>query len=180
MVTECSVCHPCVVEICGVAADVNRDKATFHIDAEQWVSATSNTETFPVHCLIPHNAKFKKYKPIPSKGKPVSVTGFLTGLERNGDQSIKHFIVDVDAVTFMGTGQTAPEAKQSPAKIAKGTPASLKFTGFFGSQGASTDTNSGEPPSKRRKTADDRAAEEAAAEEDKAEGSLNSRSRRRD
>jgi hypothetical protein len=44
-------------------------------------------------------------------------------------------------------------------------PAHLKFTGFMGSQG--TDMKSGEPATKKRKTADDHAAEEV---NDKGEG----------
>ncbi|KAJ7817470.1 hypothetical protein B0H14DRAFT_2602060 [Mycena olivaceomarginata] len=50
----------------------------------------------------------------------------------------------------------------TPDFTVSGTPAHLKFTGFFTgffeSQG--TDMKSGEPSSKKRKTADDRAAEE--------------------
>lgn len=51
-----------------------------------------------------------------------------------------------------------------------GTPARLKFTGFFGSQDSK---DSGEPNPKKRKTADDRAAEEAS--EDKGEGTSTGR-----
>ncbi|KAJ7691662.1 hypothetical protein B0H14DRAFT_3531768 [Mycena olivaceomarginata] len=148
------LCHQSCIALCGVPTNINRDDATLR-----------------ARCLIPDTPKFKKYKPIPTGGKSVCVNGFLTGLERNEDKTIKHFIIDVDTVTFLGqpAGSTAPKAEESPTKISQGTPARLKFTGFFGSQG-STD----EWASKKRKTADDRAAEEA---DDKGEGSSNGRRR---
>ncbi|KAJ7652298.1 hypothetical protein B0H17DRAFT_1215002 [Mycena rosella] len=95
----------------------------------------------------------------PGKGKAVSVTGFLTGLERNEDKTVKEFIVDVDTVTFLGqpAGSAAPKAEESPAKIG-------------------IDTKSDQPASKKRKMADDIAQEEA---DDKEEGSSNGRLRRR-
>ncbi|KAJ7266159.1 hypothetical protein C8J57DRAFT_1511087 [Mycena rebaudengoi] len=168
------LCFPSFVTVCGVPSNINRDDATFHIDAEQYVSATKASELFPVRCLIPESPKFKKYKPIPAKGKSVSVTGFLTGLERNEDKTVKHFIMDVDTVTFLGqpAGAAAPKAEESPKKIATGTPAQLKFTGFFGSQGSNAQSE--EPSSKKRKTSDDRAVEEAL---DKGEGSSTGRRR---
>ncbi|KAJ7930211.1 hypothetical protein B0H13DRAFT_1859046 [Mycena leptocephala] len=151
------------VWVCGVATNMNKEDATFEIVAEQYVSATRSSESFPTRCLIPDTPRFQNYKPILSKGKFVSVTGFLTGVERNDE---KHFLLDVDQVVFLGQQpHSAPKAEHSPNKITSGTPARLKFTGFLGSQG--TDTKSGEPSSKKRKTADDRAAEEA---NDKGEG----------
>ncbi|KAJ6492601.1 hypothetical protein DFH09DRAFT_1338303 [Mycena vulgaris] len=169
------LCHHIFVTICGVPTNINRDDATFHLNAEQYISATKSSEVFPARCLIPDTPKFKKYKPIPAKGNSVSITGFLTGLERNDDKTIKHFIIDVESVTFLGkaAGSAVPKAEESPTRIAAGTPARLKFTGFFGSQGS--DANSEQPISKKRKTADDRAADEA---DDKGEGSSNGRSRR--
>lgn len=95
------------------------DMPSIDLMAEQYISATKcSSETFPAHCLIPDSPKFKKHKPIPAKGKSVSVTGFLTGLERNEDKSIKYFLIDVDSVTFLGqAGSAAPKAEESPKKI---------------------------------------------------------------
>ncbi|KAJ7875331.1 hypothetical protein B0H14DRAFT_2568816 [Mycena olivaceomarginata] len=113
-----------------------------------------------------------KFKPIPSKGKFVSVTGFLTSIERDEDHTVKYFLIDVDQIASLGQqiaslGQqsASPKAKQSPAKIALGTPTHLKFTGFLGIQG--TDMKSREPASKKHNTADDCAVEET---NDKGEG----------
>ncbi|KAJ7936365.1 hypothetical protein B0H13DRAFT_1853429 [Mycena leptocephala] len=127
-----------------------------HIAAEHYVLAT-NAESFPVRCLILNTPRIQNYQPIPSKGKCVSVTGFLTGVMRNEDRTVKHFLIYVDPVVFLGQqwhSTTAPRAEEI-----SGTPARLKFTGFLGSQG--TEMKSGEPNSKKRKTADDCAAEEA-------------------
>ncbi|KAJ7100715.1 hypothetical protein B0H15DRAFT_770251 [Mycena belliarum] len=112
--------HRSIITICGVPTNINSDDSTFDIAAEQYLSATkSPSELFPTRCLIPDIAKFKKYKPIPAKGKSVSVLGFLTGLERNEDKTVKYFIIDVDSVTFFGAaGSTlAPKAEESPKKI---------------------------------------------------------------
>ncbi|KAJ7724351.1 hypothetical protein B0H14DRAFT_2641569 [Mycena olivaceomarginata] len=86
--------------------------------------------------------------PIPAKGKSVSVTGFLTGVECNDDKTVKYFLIDVETVTFLGqaSGATVPRAEESPTKITDGTPAKLKFTGFFGGDGCPA--KGGEPPSK--------------------------------
>ncbi|KAK6980547.1 hypothetical protein R3P38DRAFT_3334211 [Favolaschia claudopus] len=109
------------------------------VRSEPYLSATKTPEnTFSVHC---------KYKPIPGKGKSVSVEGLLAGLELNDDRSVKHFIVDIEKVSFLGNASsTAPKAEE----INTGTPARLKFTGFFGDQ-APISTNTSEPNPKKRK-----------------------------
>jgi hypothetical protein len=61
--------------------------------------------------------RFQKFKPVPSKGKFVSVTDFLTGVERDEDHTVKHFLIDVDQVAFLGQQSAPPKAKQSPTKI---------------------------------------------------------------
>ncbi|KAJ7878934.1 hypothetical protein B0H13DRAFT_1892385 [Mycena leptocephala] len=101
----------------------------------------------------PDTKRWENYKPIPGKGKAVSIEGLLTGVERNDDQTVEYFIVDPEKVTFHEQAPIAPKAEESPTKLVNtGTPARLKFTGFFGSQG--TDATSGEPSLKKRKTAD--------------------------
>ncbi|KAK7013489.1 hypothetical protein R3P38DRAFT_3206826 [Favolaschia claudopus] len=66
---------------------------------------------------------------------------------------ISYFIVDVEEVTFLGNASstTAPKAEESPTKIVNnGTPARLKFTGFFFVDQASNAASS-EPNPKKRK-----------------------------
>jgi hypothetical protein len=111
--------HCGLLTVCGVPSNINRDDLTFTINAQQYVTATKALETFPVQCLIPDSEKFKNYKPIPAKGKSVSVTGFLTGVERNDDKTVKYFLIDVETVTFLGqaSGATVPRAEESPTKI---------------------------------------------------------------
>ena len=111
--------QPAFVHVCGLAANPNKDDATFEVVAEQYVTATRSAECFPIRCLIPDTPRFQKYKPIPSKGKFVSVTGFLTGIERNDDHTVKYFLLDVDQVVFLGQSVSAPKAEQSPNKIGK-------------------------------------------------------------
>ncbi|KAK7021650.1 hypothetical protein R3P38DRAFT_2443335, partial [Favolaschia claudopus] len=141
------------IHVCGVPSNIDKPNSTFDIKAKQYLSATKTPDNvFPVHCVFPATPRWEKYKPIPGKGKSVSVEGFLTGLELNDDRSVKHFIVDIEKVTFLGNASsTAPKAEESPTKIVNtGTPARLKFTGFFGDQ-ASGSTNTSEPNPKKRK-----------------------------
>ncbi|KAJ6485221.1 hypothetical protein DFH09DRAFT_1339874 [Mycena vulgaris] len=163
--------HHAVVHVAGFATNVNEDDLTFEIHATQYVSATKTADNvFPVRCLFPDTKRWEKYKPLPTKGKATAIEGLLTGVERNEDRTVKYFIVDLEKVTFLGPASAAPKAKESPTKLVNtGTPARLKFTGFFGSQ--KPDTKSGEPNPKKRKTADDRANEEA----DKGEGTSTGR-----
>ncbi|KAJ7827973.1 hypothetical protein B0H14DRAFT_3719737 [Mycena olivaceomarginata] len=74
----------------------------------------------------------------------------------------------LEKVTFVGSTSRAPKAEKSPTKMMNnGTPARLKFTGFFGSQGS--DSEEGAPPSKKRKTTEGCAIAESVPQ-DKGEG----------
>ncbi|KAJ7789514.1 hypothetical protein B0H14DRAFT_2627204 [Mycena olivaceomarginata] len=96
---------------------LTRPDGTFDVVAEQYTGATRNVECFPTRCLIPDTPRFQKFKPVPSKGKFVSVTGFFTGVERDEDHTVTPFLIDVDQVAFLGKQSALPKAKQSPAKI---------------------------------------------------------------
>ncbi|KAJ7836553.1 hypothetical protein B0H14DRAFT_2589615 [Mycena olivaceomarginata] len=104
------------------------------------------------------------YKPMPGKGKSDAIEGILTGVERDEESTVKHFIVNLEKVTFLGQAPAAP--KLNTLSVNTGTPPRLTFTGFYGSQG--TDMTSGEPSSEKRRISDDRALEES---EDKGKGS---------
>ncbi|KAK7015439.1 hypothetical protein R3P38DRAFT_3570970 [Favolaschia claudopus] len=140
------------VHVCGVPSNIDKPNSTFDIKIEQYLSATKTPDNaFQVHCVFPATPRWEKYKPIPVKGKSVSVEGSLTGFELNDDRSVKHFIVDIEKVTFLGNASsTTPKAEESPTKIGMyvfglssscnpmkslavntGTPARLKFTGFL-------------------------------------------------
>ncbi|KAJ7624197.1 hypothetical protein B0H17DRAFT_1218917 [Mycena rosella] len=162
--------HHAVVHVAGLPTNINKDDSTFEIHAAQYLSATKIADNiFPVRCLFPDTKRWEKYKPVPGKGKAVSIEGLLTGVERNEDHTVKYFIVNLEKVTFLSKPPVAPKAEESPTKM--GTPARLKFTGFFGSQGE--ESKSEEPKPKKRKTTDDRAQEEAV--EDKGEGTSSGR-----
>ncbi|KAJ7916923.1 hypothetical protein B0H13DRAFT_2445608 [Mycena leptocephala] len=168
------VCHHAIVHVCGLPSNINKEDSTFDIHPEQYLSATKTANNaFPVRCGFPSTARWEKYKPMPGKGKPVVIEGLLTGVERNDDRTVKYFIVDLEKVTFISQGPAVPKAEESPTKpMNSGTPARLKFTGFFGSQESNPDAKSDGPASKKRKTADDRALEESG---DKGEGSSTGR-----
>ncbi|KAJ7710859.1 hypothetical protein B0H17DRAFT_1190539 [Mycena rosella] len=139
------LCHPAAVHVCGPASNINKDDSTFEIHAEQHLFATkSPSSAFPVRCLFPDTNRWKKYKPVPGEVKCAAIEGLITGVERNADCT----------------------AEESPTKINLGTPACLKFTGFFGSQKTNAKPDE-EPQSKKRKTADDRGIKDS---EDKGEG----------
>ncbi|KAJ7695385.1 hypothetical protein B0H17DRAFT_431536 [Mycena rosella] len=163
------LCHHATVHVCGPASNPDKKDSTFEINAEQYLAAMKAANNhFPVRCLFPPTARWEKYKPVPGKGKPIAIEGLLTGVERTDDRTVKHFIVDLEKVTFLSQTPAAPKAEESLTKIMNsGTPARLKFTGFFGSQQPDVKSDK-QPPAKKRKTANDRALEES---EDKGEGS---------
>ncbi|KAK6974186.1 hypothetical protein R3P38DRAFT_3239859 [Favolaschia claudopus] len=104
--------------------------------------------------------------------------GFLTGVERNPDRTVKHFIIDIEKVTFVGQGTSAPKAEPSPVKLKSNSGASsaLMFTGF--------DEVTEQPAPKKRKitlvTSDDQPTEQPNnRDDDKGEGSSTGNSRRR-
>lgn len=108
------------VQLCGVATNINRDDATFNVEAEPYVSAVKDVDgikaIFPARCLILNTARFKKYKPIPANGRYVSVTGFLTNVELQEDHTVKQFVIDIDQVIFLGQYvPTAPRAIEGGA-----------------------------------------------------------------
>ncbi|KAJ7118403.1 hypothetical protein C8R43DRAFT_901581 [Mycena crocata] len=112
------MCRHAAVHICGPSANINKDDSTFEIHVEQYLSATKVADNlFPVRCQFPDTKRWEKYKPIPGKSKSVSIEGFLTGVERNDDHTVKYFIIDLEKVTFLGPAATAPKAEESPTKI---------------------------------------------------------------
>ncbi|KAF8144766.1 hypothetical protein K438DRAFT_1992510 [Mycena galopus ATCC 62051] len=66
----------------------------------QYISAIKEHEVFPVRYLILDSPQWQKHGPVPANNKFVSVTDFLTGVERDNDHTGKHFIIDVDQVVF--------------------------------------------------------------------------------
>ncbi|KAK6984520.1 hypothetical protein R3P38DRAFT_2806525 [Favolaschia claudopus] len=111
--------HSCYRSRLRVPRNIDKPNSTFDIKIEQYLSATKTPDNaFQVHCVFPATPRWEKYKPIPVKGKSVSVEGFLTGFELNDDRSVKHSIVDIEKVTFLGNASsTAPKAEESPTKI---------------------------------------------------------------
>ncbi|KAJ6523949.1 hypothetical protein DFH09DRAFT_1096445 [Mycena vulgaris] len=136
--------------------------SAFGIQAVQYLTATRTADNaFPVRC------------PFPST--PLGEVQAHT-------RERQYFIVELEKVTFLGQAPVAPKAEESPTKcvtVSQGTPARVKFTGFFGSQESNTKSGGSEPSSKERarqrmaefegarKTADDRVLEES---EDKGKG----------
>ncbi|KAK6988343.1 hypothetical protein R3P38DRAFT_2573395, partial [Favolaschia claudopus] len=123
--------HP-FVSVCGAASNVDKQNSSFDITAEQYLSANkAYNNQFPVHFVFPDTPRWQNKKPLPGPGKPVVVDGFLTGVERNPDRTVKHFIIDIEKVTFVGQGTSAPKAEPSPVKLKSDSGASaLMFTGF--------------------------------------------------
>ena len=52
--------QPAFVQVCGLAANPNKDDATFEVVAEQYVTATRSAECFPIRCLIPEDTEKEK------------------------------------------------------------------------------------------------------------------------
>ncbi|KAK7034971.1 hypothetical protein R3P38DRAFT_3184451 [Favolaschia claudopus] len=93
-----------------------------------------------------------------------------TVIERNPDRTVKHFIIDIEKVTFVGQGTSAPKAEPSPVKLKSDSGASaLMFTGF-------DEVTEQQPAPKKQKitlvTTDDHPTEQPNnRDDDKGEGS---------
>ncbi|KAJ7812930.1 hypothetical protein B0H14DRAFT_2605438 [Mycena olivaceomarginata] len=96
----------------------------------QYLYTTRSSEAFPIRCIIPDSPKFGNYKPIPTNGKSISVTGFLTGLKHNEDKTVKHFITSRSLASQWDLLRQRPKSVR-PRYVSNSTPANLKFTGFF-------------------------------------------------
>ncbi|KAF8171801.1 hypothetical protein K438DRAFT_1981954 [Mycena galopus ATCC 62051] len=81
---------------------INKEDSTFKIAVMQYISATKKHEVFLVRCLISDSSRWRKCNPVPANNELASITGFLTGVERDDDHTVKHFIdiVNVDQVVF--------------------------------------------------------------------------------
>ncbi|KAK7034996.1 hypothetical protein R3P38DRAFT_3263828 [Favolaschia claudopus] len=160
--------HP-FVSVCGAASNVDKQNSSFDITAEQYLSANeAYINQFPVHFVFPDTPRWQNKKPLPGPGKPVVVDGFLTGVERNPDRTVKHFIIDIEKVTFVGQGTSAPKAEPSPVKLKSNSGASsaLMSTGF--------DEVTEQPATKKRKitlvTSDDHPTEQPNTKESSSTG----------
>lgn len=122
-----SLSQPAFVQVCGLATNINKDNATFEVAVEQYISATRSAECFPTRCLIPDTP----LQAHPQQRKVCLCDCFLAGVERDDDYTVKHFLLDIDQVVFLGQqlhSASAPKAEQSPNKIGKLKPLqSLSF-----------------------------------------------------
>jgi hypothetical protein len=83
----------------------------FDIDAPQYTSPMKQlpreTCIFPARVLIPDSPKYKKAKPIPNVDTYVAVAGFMCRFDLTQPGNVKHFIIELDNVSFLGK-RTAP------------------------------------------------------------------------
>lgn len=115
-----------IVIVSGLPTNINRADGVFDIDVEQWVGATKKIESFPARFTFPNSPRFTN-KPVPAKGKPISVIGYLAGIERNEDKSVNRFLIDIESITFLGSSRSAPVAEESPEKLREFLIPSLTF-----------------------------------------------------
>ncbi|KIK37582.1 hypothetical protein CY34DRAFT_15601 [Suillus luteus UH-Slu-Lm8-n1] len=132
-----------IFRVAGVAFNTHASTASFKIHPEQYVSlvkeAAGSTTTAsipavkvtacPVLATIPDSPRYKfSKKPLPTNGRYIFMSGFLTKVERNNEEHAVRFCIDVETIAFLGNSLIAPRAaSRTPAKNCS-TTKKLKYT----------------------------------------------------
>jgi hypothetical protein len=104
------------IQVTGVAMEVSREKATFEVTVEQYISCYKSNPSTPqggthlkptttFFCYIPDLPKFRTStkKPLPGNKRFVSISGFVTGVDTSGDGSkVEQFRIEVRTIVFCG------------------------------------------------------------------------------
>ncbi|KAJ7887376.1 hypothetical protein B0H13DRAFT_1888865 [Mycena leptocephala] len=103
--------HHTIVHVAGSATNVHKDDSTLEIHTAQYLSAIRTPDN-----VFPNIKRWESYNPIPGKGRSALIEGLLTGAERNAYHTVKHFIVDLQKVTFLSQAPSVATAKQRPCR----------------------------------------------------------------
>ncbi|KAJ7039358.1 hypothetical protein C8F04DRAFT_1255063 [Mycena alexandri] len=128
--------HRAIAHICGPVSKPNEHDGTFEIKAEQYISALKVPGTIQFKVVIPNIPRYSKRKPVPAANSRALITGRITDVECVLDAeekplSVKHFVLEMDSVVFLGSGKGAGPVEtpvMKPVfKTEGGTPSRLKF-----------------------------------------------------
>ena len=118
-----------MVHIAGTAANVNTNKASFELNAAQFISALREgpselglISSFPTICTIHDSPHWKNAKkPIPRDNSHVYVSGYLTSfvkpsesLSEGSEMWTQPFGISIESVDFMGQS-TVPTDTVAPS-----------------------------------------------------------------
>ncbi|KAK1215902.1 hypothetical protein PQX77_021477 [Marasmius sp. AFHP31] len=115
-----------LVDICGVASNINRQNATFTLQSSQYLQLGSRKLTFPAHAVVPDSPKFQnigKDRVLPpSENTYVSITGILTRVitkpGKNGeDGPVESFCVDIESTSNLGRPPPSSTSKETPVQL---------------------------------------------------------------
>ena len=111
------------IHITGVATECSKTDATFEVIVEQYITCVKSDEgdrlksTTPFFCRIPDSPKYRRSsKPIPGNKRYVSLSGFLAGVDRTGEnRDVQQFVIEVENITFCGYYVQPANAASSPS-----------------------------------------------------------------
>lgn len=101
-----------LIQVSGVAININRDDKLFDVDAVQYVYAMKtiprDNVLFPSRAYFPDSARFQNSKPMPSKDSCVSFRGLITRIGLSPAGVLERFFIEIDQLSFLGKKGAAP------------------------------------------------------------------------
>ena len=95
-----------LLQVSGVAININRDDNLFDVDAMQYVYAMKrlpcDNSMFPTRSYFPDTPRFQKSKPMPNKDSCVSFRGLITRLGLSPTGVLERFFIKLDQLSFLG------------------------------------------------------------------------------
>ena len=124
------LCRHAWVTVNGVMANSDQDEGSFDVDASQYVSAAkdldaANRPFFPVRANYDLTSSRYKKKPTLRNGKYITLTGYLTCINKDPDGTPTCFVVDLEHVVFLG--QAPPPAAPAISATTTGDSLSTLF-----------------------------------------------------
>ncbi len=101
-----------LIQVSGVAININKDNKLFDVDAVQYVYAMKtiprDNVLFPSRAYFPDSARFQNSKPMPNKDSYVSFRGHITRIGLSPAGVLERFFIEIDQLAFLGKKGTAP------------------------------------------------------------------------
>ncbi|KAJ7264324.1 hypothetical protein C8J57DRAFT_1512398 [Mycena rebaudengoi] len=124
--------HHAVLHTIGIASNINKQDYTFDVCTEQWVTVLGGNGSFPTKVHISITGRFKQNKPYLSYNSCVQMAGWIIDVVHSDDRSMKHFIVDLESIIFLG-GPERMVQHRCKTHQNRGTPVHLRFNRFTSS-----------------------------------------------
>lgn len=89
------------INISGTVTDSNQKDSSFSMRPSQYCNLLHQSHEFPAHLFITNSKRWSSKKPLPAIGSGVSIGGFLHHIQRNSDQSLSSFNIDISNIAYI-------------------------------------------------------------------------------